>query len=101
MNGAPQRVHLERAAARGVTAAIEALEQVPEIPDELTYLWTLYHELSLGRGVGPMGASSMSYQDIEAWCRLMDRRIAPHEVQGLLMLDAAIRHPGDLEEDES
>ena len=48
-----------------------------------------------------MGASSMSYQDIEAWCRLMDRRLAPHEVQALLMLDAAIRHPGDLEEDDT
>jgi hypothetical protein len=93
-------VHLERAAQRGVASAIAALERVPEVPDEIEYLWGLYHELSLGRGVGAMGANSLSYQDVEAWCRLMDRRIAPHEVQALLLLDAAVRHPGEIEEDE-
>jgi hypothetical protein len=100
VDGAPQRVHLERAAARGHRAAIEALARVPELPEEGEYLWQYFLEVSLGRGAGPMGASGLSYRDVEAWCRLMDRRLAPHEVQALLLLDSAVRDPGELEEDE-
>jgi hypothetical protein len=100
VEGKPQRVHLERAAARGHKAAIAALARVPEVPQEGEYLWEYFLELSLGRGAGPMGSSSLSYRDVEAWCRLMDRRLAPHEVQAVLLIDAAIRDPGELEEDE-
>lgn len=85
------RVHLERAAAHGKKVAQARLAAVPEIPAEIEYLWDYYSELALGRGSGPMGTSSISYQDVEAWCRLMDRRLAPHEVFGLLLVDAAIR----------
>lgn len=45
------------------------------------------------------GAAPLSYATIEAWSRLTDTRVEPHEVDALLMLDAAIRHSEEPKED--
>jgi len=100
--GSTQQAHLEMAARMGHPGAEWAKRQLeePEFPEELAYLWDWHTELSLARGEGFSGAAALTYTDIEAWTRLMDTHPEPHEVQALLILDAAIRHPGDDADDD-
>lgn len=69
----------------------------PELPDEIEYLWNWYCEISAGRGEGMNGAASLTYTSIEAWSRLTDTAIAPHEVRAIFELDQVMRHPGPAE----
>lgn len=46
------------------------------------------------------GPAPVTYLDIEAWARLTDRRLEPHEVQALTEIDRAVRYPGPEPEDE-
>lgn len=94
------RDHLEAAARNGNQTAIATLDG-PPIPDAVAYLWGWYAELAAGRGEGLAGAAPITYADIEAWARLLDRRPSPHEVSALLELDRAVRHPApEADEDE-
>ena len=67
----------------------------PELPGTLHYLWGWWAELNGTRRVGQWGLEGITYQDIDAWARLTDRRPEPHEVQALIALDRAVLHPGD------
>ena len=100
--GSTQRAHLEMAARMGHAGAERAKQQLkePPFPEELAYLWEWLMELSLARGEGWSGAAAISYSDIEAWTRLMDTHPEPHDVQALLVLDAAMRNPGDGTDDD-
>lgn len=99
-DGTPVRVHLEGAAARGLASAIKALEG-PECPDALEYLWSWFQELERVRTFGAHGPDPITYQQIEAWARLMNRRPTPDDVQGLLMLDAIARNPQCFEDESN
>lgn len=65
----------------------------PEFPEVLRYLWEWFTELERARSVGPHGVNPMSYQDIDAWARLLRRPVLPHEVSALMRLDLVMRHP--------
>jgi len=61
------------------------------MPRELAYLWRWYRELERTRQISAHGLQSMTYAEIDAWARLTGRNPMPHEVDGLLALDAAVR----------
>ena len=79
----PRREHFERAAERGSAAARAALEG-PEIPDAVAYLYAWAMELHGRSGADMAGPALLSYQTVEAWARLTDRRVMPEEVTVLL-----------------
>lgn len=92
--GFAQRVHLEGLVRRGVaTAEQRRLLDGPPFPESLDYLWGWFEELARTRTVGMAGVDPLTYPTIDAWARLTDRRPWPDEVDALLQLDAAMRHP--------
>lgn len=91
-DGVAYRKHLQVAAKRGLESAIKKLEG-PDVPYALLYLWEYFAELDMARGEGFNGAAPLTYATIDAWSRLLDHKVQPHEVQALLSLDLAFRHP--------
>jgi hypothetical protein len=73
--------------------------EAPDFPESLDYLLGYYDELAISRSAGMSGLDPIRYADIEAWQRLMDISLEPHEVVGLLQIDMATRFPGDAEEE--
>lgn len=69
----------------------------PEFPEELSYLWEWTLELHGRSGANMAGLNPLSYEAIDAWGRLTGRDPMPHEVEGLILLDAALR-PGTRDE---
>jgi hypothetical protein len=67
---------------------------VPECPEEVRYLVDWSYQLFGRSGVG-MSVNPLSYQTVAEWGRLTDTRIAPHEVEALMVLDAAIRQSSE------
>jgi hypothetical protein len=63
----------------------------PEFPDELEYLWGWALELHGRSGVSMAGLNPLTFQTIEAWARLTGRSLLPQEVEGLILLDSALR----------
>lgn len=61
----------------------------PALPGEAAYLWAWFHELAQGRPAGGFGPARLGWADILAWCRLMDVRPEPWEIQALMRLDTA------------
>lgn len=90
-DGTTQRAHWEASARRGNPDALARLEG-PRFPDALAYLHEWFVELSAARGEGVHGPAAITYQDIDAWARLMDRQPEPHEVAALTELDRAYRN---------
>jgi hypothetical protein len=70
----------------------------PEMPEEVAYLWDYLLELDRARRYGFNGPEGLTYVDLDAWCRLTDRVLEPHEVEALMMLDMALRAPPTEEE---
>jgi len=96
-DGTSTRKHLESAASLGgrtpgSASAIKRLDNAPECPLVLLYLWGWFVQLSAGRASGPMGSSGISFQDVDAWARLMDHQPKPHEVNALMMMDVTFRN---------
>lgn len=89
-DGATLREHWERAAARGSTTARARL-RLPEFPEELGYLWEWGMALHGRSGVSMAGINPLTFEAIEAWARLHGCAPSPLEVEGLLMLDSALR----------
>lgn len=89
---------MESAAAR--SPAARKLLEGPECPEELEYLLRWARELARTRAVGMNGAEGITYPMIEAWARLTAREPSALEVEGLLLIDAAMRFPGDGGEEE-
>ena len=63
----------------------------PPVPEELEYLWVWHAELTRTREMGTYGPKALSYAEIDAFARLTDRNVEPHEVDALLQLDLASR----------
>lgn len=74
--------------------AIRGLK-VPEMPESLRYIWVWWGELQNARRVGPHGLDPITYVDVQAWARLMDRRPTSYEVDALMRLDRAMLTAGD------
>ena len=98
-DGSRVRDHLEHAARNGSEYAIAQL-RAPEFPEELAYLWDWTLELHGRSGVNMAGLNPLSYETIDAWGRLTDRQPTPTEVEGLILLDTALRSEAKAEEPE-
>lgn len=51
-------------------------------------------------GSGMEGVAPLSYTTVAAWSQLTDTAIRPHEVDALMALDAAIRNPDGVKDEE-
>lgn len=91
-DGVPYRKHLEMAAKRGFAPAIKELEG-PYVPAYMEYIWGYFITLDRNRGEGMSGAQPITYEQIDAWNRLLDIQVKPYEVEALILLDLALRHP--------
>lgn len=89
--GVTERQHLEGLVARARTherrREIEASLAVPEMPPELTYLWTAFRRLSGRRGSSGFGPLPIGWPDIDAFQRLTRAALAPWEIEIIEMLD--------------
>lgn len=81
-------------ANKGDERSIAALNG-PECPEELKYLVDWCYLLFARSGVSADGVAPLSYTTIEAWSRLSGNEVDPHEVEALMLLDAALRNPGE------
>lgn len=71
----------------------------PPFPVGLELLWQWFNELRVTRSVGVGGIEPLTYSEIDAWARLTDRKLRPHEVTALMTLDLATRRVPDDEEE--
>jgi hypothetical protein len=80
-----------KAAQQGSKAAIDFLESVPELPEEIEHLIQWVYELHGRSGATLGGIAPVSYSVIEAWMRLKDiGLLEPYEIEALVMLDATL-----------
>jgi hypothetical protein len=90
-DGATEGEHRSSAArqweALGRTkAASAASPEAPSFPDELSYLWAWFNELSAGLAITGMGPSVLTWEGLAAWCGLMRMRLEPWEASSLVNL---------------
>jgi hypothetical protein len=62
------------------------LDEEPEIYPALQHIWTWFHHLSSTRG-GGFGPAPISFQEIDAWARLMRTGPTPWEIEQIMRLD--------------
>jgi hypothetical protein len=87
-----------RAAARkGRPDAVRAL-QGPPYPTELDYLYRWALALHGRSGVGMTGVAPLSPVVVESWARQTHRRVDAMEFDALMLVDAALRAPVDMDE---
>lgn len=82
-DGATLRTHLQRLAQNTSRVDDRLLEEVPR---SLRYLWDAFTDLGAKRRAG-MGASPLTFVDIESWSRLYGVRLNPWELDTLIQLD--------------
>lgn len=68
---------------------IEAELAVPPFPAALAYLWQAFNRMASRRGSTGWGPAALSWQDIDAFCRMTGFRFAPWEVEVIEALDTA------------
>lgn len=87
--GTAYREHLENAVRNGRKP--QSVLDGPALPREVAYLWEWFGELECTRSANEVGLMPITYSEILAWSKLMDRNVRPHEVEALLMLDVTMR----------
>ena len=87
-----QRQHLEIAARAGNAEAIALLKE-PPLPYCLEYLWQRYMVLHNTRSYTEFGMLPVTGDSVQAWSKLLDWRMKPHEIEALIAIDAAYRNP--------
>ncbi len=88
---------LEQARRKKDSAKVAELEAellVPAFPDEMVYLWRIYHRLRRRIAVGFAGPNPIGWQDIDAFVRLTGFRLKPWEVEAIEAIDDALLNPG-------
>lgn len=60
---------------------------LPVFPEELRYLWRIYHRLRNRKGAGLAGPSPWEWPDLDAFVRNSRMPLAPWEVEILEALD--------------
>lgn len=92
-DGHSQRVHLERAAARGSASSRKTLTG-PPLPDAAAYLWDWTLELHGRSGNGFEGSPNvLSYQTLLAWSTFKHLHISDDETYALFTLDMIMSNP--------
>lgn len=85
-----RRKHLESAAYGAMPSprALRALEEGPECPPELGWLWSVYCDIVRGRTTSDMGGQHLTWQDLEAWSRLRNQHLSQLEIDLILDLES-------------
>jgi hypothetical protein len=95
------REHLEGLVARGPDkrgyAEHVAKLQGSEYPDCIEYMRDWLSELHGRSGVGMSGFNPLTYSTIAHWSRLTETRVESDEVRALILLDAIMLNPGEME----
>lgn len=71
---------------RGVDLVVPELIP-PDFPELLDRPWKIFLRLNSARTVGETGVSALPYQEIKAWCDLMDETIKPLDVEIIKRID--------------
>jgi hypothetical protein len=87
-DGLTARAHLEWAAKRGSESAIDELRS-PPFPEQLSYLLSLYFEISKRRTIGMNGHAPLTWQDFAAWQVCTQRDVTPWDFTMIGMIDDA------------
>lgn len=88
-DGAPLLEHVKALAAAGDEEEIERLQRVAYPPDGAGEVWSIFGDLSLGRGSTGMGPAALGYRDIEAWQNVTGDRLEAWERRAVLAVDKA------------
>lgn len=84
-DGVTRRAKLEKMAARGKRpASLDAA-----IPYGALAEWALWLDMHQGRSVNGMGASPLSWLDIDAWSRMRGRNLTFTELELIRTIDRA------------
>lgn len=75
--------------------------EAPEYPEELDYLLGWARALHGRSGISEAGIAPLSYIEVDAFARRTRTDIEPYEVDALMALDAAMRHPGEDEPEKA
>ena len=89
-DGASLRHHLE-SLQRNTGITPEQLEPVP-FPETLEFIWRDFHELNNGRTSNGYTLNPISYTELDAWNRLMNKQVTAQEISIMKQLDAVFMH---------
>lgn len=87
---------MEQAQRKGDAKKIAEIEDeltLPEFPRELGYLWRVYHRIRRRMAGGFAAPNPIGWQDIDAFVRQTNFRLAPWEIELLETLDDAFLQP--------
>lgn len=96
LNGTSQRDHLEQV-CRQTGKTLDELglsvpeddEDSPDIPEGGEFLWSVFWELSQGRGNNGFTENPLSWLEIAAFSQLSGHNLTPFEAETLRRMDAA------------
>ncbi len=69
------------------TDAEPVVQEAPEFPEPVGYVWDWFQELAGRRTGGGVGPNPLTHQEIEAWSRLTGVTLELRELRLLLRLD--------------
>ena len=81
------RTHLE-AVQRQTGKVPKELAAIPEMPQELVYIWIWFCELDAARGGNGFGMNPISFSEVHAWATLTGNALQPWEVATLRRFDS-------------
>jgi hypothetical protein len=76
-------------AAIGKKVKIAAIDDVPECPTALTYLWGYFCEILSGLASNGFGPAVVTWEALAAWSAFMRIALEPWEARALVELGAA------------
>lgn len=62
------------------------------LPDTLEYIWRDFLELNDARTSNGMSINPISYTEIDAWKRLMNKQVTAQDIELIKRLDAVFMH---------
>lgn len=65
---------------------VAAIDDAPECPPALGYLWRDFCQLSMGLGSNGMGPAVVTWESLRAWSAFMGVALEPWEVRTLVEL---------------
>src|SRR2546423_776850 len=88
-DGAPEGEHRSSAAAQWASMGVKVVRpaaEEPECPRALLYLWRDFVELACGLASGGFGPPVVTWEALDAWCRLTGVTLEPWEARTLIRL---------------
>lgn len=81
--------HIQQIEESGLLEEAERQRDCGPFPDELSYLYEIFHEMNNGRGGNGFGPNSLSYTEIMAYSGLSGIQFEPWEISVVRKLDHA------------